>query len=212
MSAVVDAPAHGRRSMTRRCRLWTFAMVCAGALALTTAASAGRLSLSSGTFRATFTSFEVIPAGLPTHRCAVTLEGSLHSQTVAKVAGALVGQVTRGVVGSCGTGSITIEGLPWHLTYGAFAGTLPNITSVTTRLVGPRIRIRDGLGLTCTFVFSSESPLGGSFTRESGRALTALALSGSAPSPDCGISGTVAGTSSSLTALGSSSRVTLTLI
>jgi hypothetical protein len=199
--------------MTRRHRLSTLAFACAGALALTAVASAARLSLSSGTLRATFASFEVIPSGLPTARCALTLEGSLHSQTVAKVAGALIGQVTRGIVGTCGNGSITVEGLPWHITYGSFAGALPNITSVMTRLVGPRIRIRDsGLGLTCTFVFSGERPISGNLTREAGRALTTIALAGSAPSPDCGIGGSVSGTSTSLSALGSSSRVTLTLI
>jgi hypothetical protein len=46
-----------------------------------------------------------------TTRCQVTLEGSLHTRTIAKVQGALIGYITTARL-ACSSGSLTI--LPEH--------------------------------------------------------------------------------------------------
>jgi hypothetical protein len=92
--------------------------------------------------RLTWSAFEIIP-GTVTIRCPVTMEGSFHSQTLAKVARTLFGYVTRATVneGACTGGSARVlaESLPWHGQYLAFAGTLPVITRISIRVVGARI-------------------------------------------------------------------------
>lgn len=113
------------------------------ALALSTA-SASRLSTTNQNFRITWRSLEFAGEGA-TIRCPLTLEGSFHTRTIAKVERALVGAVNKANVNSanCTNGTIaTFNGveryngttspntLPWHLTYLGFTGTLPNITAV----------------------------------------------------------------------------------
>lgn len=108
-------------------------------------ASARNLSVSNRNIRATWARLEFEVGGGSTVICPVTLEGSFHSQTVAKVRNSLIGAVTRATVKqeSCegGTGAAfngvdryngttTPNTLPWHITYDSFAGTLPTITSV----------------------------------------------------------------------------------
>ena len=91
--------------------------------------SAGRLSVNTQNIRTTWSRLE-ISEGIVNYRCHVTLEGSLHSRTVAKVQGALVGSITRVVINPCATGTLSPTRLPWHLTYESFKGALPNITGV----------------------------------------------------------------------------------
>jgi hypothetical protein len=113
--------------------------------ALVSSASAGRLSNSSTTLRATWARMD-FTGGFGTVECEVTLEGSLHSRTIAKVARALIGNITAASVSSpCRRGGATIlrETLPWHVTYNSFAGTLPNITNILTDVVGASFRIRE---------------------------------------------------------------------
>lgn len=84
--------------------------------------------------------------------CSVTLEGSLHSSTISKVAGALIGFVNRATSPGCSGGRITVlqETLPWHVRYRSFVGSLPNVTSVGISLVGLSYQIREAGGfLTC---------------------------------------------------------------
>src|SRR5438270_3751470 len=104
------------------------ATVLLGALVGT--ASAARLSNSSTTFRATWTSAE-FSGGFGTPRCSLTLEGSLHSATIVKTRGSLVGYITRASVGPCVNGSATVltATLPWHVQYDSFTGTLPSIAT-----------------------------------------------------------------------------------
>lgn len=75
--------------------------------------------------------------------CSVTLNTTLHA-SVAKVADTLAGNANVTVsTGSCSNGNAGIlagrsratgpQG-PYHVTYQAFGGTLPNITSVTLRI------------------------------------------------------------------------------
>jgi hypothetical protein len=50
-------------------------------------ATAGRLSVSNRNIRVTFNNLEMTAERLGTDSCHVTLEGSLHSSTIAKTAG-----------------------------------------------------------------------------------------------------------------------------
>jgi hypothetical protein len=102
-------------------------------------ATAGRLSTSNTRFRVTWNQLRLgDEAGGLAQTCRVTLEGSFHSATIRKIAGTLIGAITKGIVDSnnCrGTNephrlTIQQETLPWHLTYESFSGTLPNITAI----------------------------------------------------------------------------------
>jgi hypothetical protein len=102
--------------------------------------TAGARSLSifpSQSFRTTFNDLE-FSVGEIRDDCRVTLEGSLHARTIAKVAGALVGYVTRVQTGQCSVTETRIltETLPWHIRYNSFSGTLPNITLLFVRVRG----------------------------------------------------------------------------
>jgi hypothetical protein len=116
-------------------------------------ASAGRLSVNSPTLRVTWASLELSNSariGSPL-RCPLTLEGSFHSRSIAKVARRLIGYISTARVGTCTGGSMTLhaESLPWHLTYESFAGTLPNITEITLLLTGMFFEINNGAA-TCS--------------------------------------------------------------
>lgn len=105
-------------------------------------ASARNLSTSDRLWRASWNSLEFV--GTVTIRCRVTLEGSFHSQTIAKVARSLIGSVTRVTVAHpCTNGEAWADNgtetqplgrapnrLPFHLTYENFTGRLPNIETI----------------------------------------------------------------------------------
>jgi hypothetical protein len=178
--------------------------------ALTSIASAARISSSSQTLRGTFARMN-FAGGFGTTECAVTLEGSLHSRSIAKVAGSLIGFITRIVLGACARGSATIlaASLPWHARYASFSGTLPNITSINDTITGSQFQIREPVfGVTC---LASGGTITGALTREAGGVITSATAGGRSPT-NCGIEGTISGTSSSLTVLGAATRVTTTLI
>jgi|SRR5215218_2560648 len=144
-------------------RLVIAALVATSAMAVFIgSASARNLSVSNQQFRTTYRSLEF--RGSLLVRCAVTLEGSFHTRTIAKVSGALIGYVTRANVkrpcasgeGFAFNGTETLNGvvlantLPWHISYQGFAGTLPSIASVRLGLSGARFRIRDPIfGILC---------------------------------------------------------------
>jgi hypothetical protein len=189
-----------------------FAVVVAAALlgALVATASAARLSSTSQTIRATFARVS-FAGGFGTNECALTLEGSFHSRTIAKTAGVLAGYVTSAILGSCirGRGTILTASLPWHTRYASFAGTLPNITAIAATITGPQWQIQEPVfGVTC---LASGGTLTATFNREAGGALTTIVLGGSSPT-NCGISGTLSGTSNAATVLGAATRITVTLI
>lgn len=204
--------------MIKHSKVW-FALLGATVIfgALVGTASANRLSVSNQNIRATWTSLELInsSAGVDV-RCPVTLEGSLHSATISKVAGALIGYINRATTGTCTGGAATVlqETLPWHNTYQGFTGTLPNITTINTTVVRPGFKVTAsffGIPVTCTYRTSNVS---GIYNREAGGALTSvrvegreLAAEGSGCSP-----GTLQGTSTTLTQAGTTTRITVTLI
>ena len=184
------------------------ATVLLGALAAT--ASAARLSSSSQTIRATFREVR-FTGGFGTTSCALTVEGSFHSRTIAKVVGSLTGAITRATLGACAQGSATIltASLPWGTRYESFTGTLPSITSIQAAATGPEFSIREPVfGITCLVAGGT---LRGIFNREAGGALTTTAVNGTVAT-NCGASGTLSGTSNSTTVLGAATRITVTLI
>lgn len=115
------------------------------------AASARNFELSTQRIRVTWSRLE-FGTSLFTLRCQATLEGSFHSRTVAKVAGTLIGAITRVNIKSesCGEIRTAVRALPWHITYEGFTGTLPNIASV--RLLLLRFLLDFIVfGLTCSY-------------------------------------------------------------
>jgi hypothetical protein len=103
-----------------------------------TTATARTLSIGpSQRFRETFNDIEFFIAETRGD-CRLTLEGSLHTRTMAKVAGALLGYITRVTAAECVAAMLT-ETLPWHVRYEGFSGTLPNITLLVVRV---RLAIR----------------------------------------------------------------------
>jgi hypothetical protein len=182
------------------------------------AASANRLSTSSTTFRVVWTSLEA-GSGAASVRCPVTIEGSMHATTMAKVAGALVGYVTSGAIGSssCSGGTATIdrEALPWHIRYRGFTGTLPNIASVSYGLVGAQVTANVS-GMLCTTRTTEANP-GIATSSISAGVATGVRLDEHAGIPLrgdlCELSGTysVAGTGA-ITVLGSTTPIAISLI
>ena len=134
--------------------------------AVVSTASAASLSTSNQNIRATWTSLEFEGTGTGLFiRCQVTLEGSFHSRTIAKVARSLIGAITKGQVKqeTCTNGrGATFNGveryngttspntLPWHLTYESFRAVngLPNIESI--RILLSRFRFGIELPGLCT--------------------------------------------------------------
>lgn len=109
-------------------------------------------------------------------------------------------------------GGTLANSLPWHVTYKAFAGTLPNITQLRILLVGVRFLVRIAT-LLCTYTENGQGidlllniALGrvASITAEPRPALTSA-------SPFCTASGGFSG-NGAYTVLGSTTRVTVDLI
>lgn len=150
--------------MTTRFKLVLAALTASFALAGTVStAGANRLSVSNVNKRIAWAplTWTLEGAGSKSIGCPITLESSLHSRTISKVRGALIGYVNRGTAasGSCTGGSVTIsqEALPVHLRYRSFSGTLPNITGISLDLIGLAIVI-DNEGNICTAVTTAANP------------------------------------------------------
>jgi hypothetical protein len=179
--------------------------------ALTGSASARTLSSSGQTFR---TAFRTVTwhGVFGDISCQVTLEGSLHSRTVAKVTTSLIGYITSAILGTCAEGTATIlrETLPWHVHYSGFTGTLPNITSIRAAVDGYSIRIREPFA-TCLFTSTHERPLIATFTREvATRTITSAELGGTIPT-NCGFTLTFSSTRDPVTTQ-EGATITVTLI
>jgi len=193
---------------------WALAFGCAIVFAFSAVASAGRLSYSSSTLRATFSRVD-FTGGFGTIECQVTLEGSYHSRSMAKLSESLIGLATRAVVGTCERGSATIlqETLPWHWTYESFRGTLPRIFGINLRLTAGRFRLREPFfGIQCIVIIDATEPILLIHTRDVGSGiLTSLELGGEAET-DCATPARIRGRSTNFTALNSIARITVTLI
>jgi hypothetical protein len=126
-------------------------------------ASARSFSVSEQSFRITWASLELGGSG-STVRCRLTLEGSFHTRTIAKVSRSLIGAITRVIFGHPCTGGeywadngteaeplgTAPNKLPWHLTYESFSGTLPAISVLNLLLSRVSFVLQATfLGLTC---------------------------------------------------------------
>jgi hypothetical protein len=160
-------------------RSYTTSLVLALAAAMLLAGgestvSARNFSLSSRTFRTTWASLQFMSIdGRTNVRCAVTMEGSFHSSTIAKVVEALVGYVTRAIVKRpCVGGTVwALNGdanevlggnvsntLPWHIKYDGFAGMLPDIRNVNLQIPEEAYLVRDTtFNLLCTYASARRS-------------------------------------------------------
>ena len=164
--------------------------------ALVGSARARNLSTTSQTVTATFSRVEFI-GGFNTVRCSFTMASSLHARTITKIPGALVGYVTAASVGGCDTGSATVLAgtLPWHMIYSGFTGALPNVTGFRVNVIGAGIRIREPTGFECLFFSTTATPLT-RLERIVATVLNLVSLGGTGPCS--GITGTISGTSNSL--------------
>lgn len=195
-------------------------LMAALTLAVATA-SANRLSYTSQTFRITWASLTFSESGgnFPIS-CPVTLEGSFHSRSMAKVRNTLAAFITRALVNSpaCSEGHATIlnESLPWHVTYQSFIGTLPSIIGVRHFLIGAAFQIEPGLGIVCLARSTTTSPAAGDASREAGGNITSLRPDSSLPIPvtgtNCPSAGIFSGSGEVYVQGSSSTRVRLTLI
>jgi hypothetical protein len=116
-------------------------MALSAALVLAVAAgvaSASRLSLSSQTFRVVYEPVEFPEPEGTVARCNLTLEGSFHSRTFAKVRASQVGYITSARTSSCVNfgAEMLAASLPWPIRYASFGGRLPTISSVTLEFTG----------------------------------------------------------------------------
>lgn len=133
-------------------------------------ASARSFSVDNQSIRAGFSNVRFTSPGGEAVDCHITLEGSLHSRTVGKVLGSLIGSITRAALGSCETGMFTIltETLPWNVRYSGFEGRLPEITSVIFHIVNAGLRFALPAGPTCLFRTEANEPLIGRLHFDSG--------------------------------------------
>ena len=173
--------------MRTRSKLLFVGLIAAiGLMAAVGTASANRLSVSSRTFTAIwrplrFTGF----GGAISVTCSVTISGSFHSATIAKVRGALIGHINRATLdnSTCAGGSATIlqASLPWHVRYDSFAGTLPNISRVRLGLVGAAFLLN--VGASCLYRSTAASPAFGNVLVGAGGAVTGLEAESGAAIP-----------------------------
>ncbi|HEV7773597.1 MAG TPA: hypothetical protein VGO48_09965 [Conexibacter sp.] len=151
-----------RLTMRHAPKLALAALFAAAALAgLVSSASARNLSSSSESFRVVWNPL-TFEDGTLAIRCVITLEGTFHSRTIAKVDGALMGYITRATVrhgctepfsifsadawtyngSEVSLGATLANSLPWHVTYKGFSGTLPNIGRIRILTHGVRFVFR----------------------------------------------------------------------
>ena len=147
--------------------------------------------------------------------CPMHAEGSFHARTYAKRASALLGYITQATFSPCSEQSATIlrEALPWHIRYLAFAGVLPNILNIRYNFIGVSLRVREAFGLTCLARSTEARPAIVTTNRDvSSRTITTATITGTVPTDCFGAEGTVSSEPVEWFLLGSSSRVTITLI
>jgi hypothetical protein len=207
-------------------RLGLISLTAALLLAMAiSAASARSLEVSNQNIRVTWSSLEYA-SSLVTIRCRVTLEGSFHTRTMAKVARSLVGAITRAPIDNtnCTNGQASNQGLPWHMTFESFTGTLPNITGVQILIARFLLEIARPaeLAITCTYGTATDNGTGSAGVTAGTRAVTNLVpVSGRnianllrGTSAFCPSTGTLIGSASDgrVTVLNSAGLVTVRLI
>ncbi|HEV7774718.1 MAG TPA: hypothetical protein VGO48_15665 [Conexibacter sp.] len=180
--------------------------------ALVSSASAGRLSHSANTLNATYARMD-FRGGLGTLECEVILNNTLHTRTITKTRLLLMGYITAANVNRCARGSATLlrETLPWHVRYDSFAGTLPNITSIVTRVIGFSFRFTEPVfRISCLLRTTPEQPLIQSYNLTGGT-ITSATVGGSIPCNPGAITFSFSGSTTAVAEAGGA-RVTVTLI
>ncbi|HEX7291738.1 MAG TPA: hypothetical protein VF250_11495 [Conexibacter sp.] len=190
------------------------AIVCLGTLVST--ATARNFSTTSQTWRATYRSLEIRRiAEVEAVRCPLTIEGSFHSRTFAKSVGALIGYITRAVVGTCEFGSATILPLtlPWHIQYASFSGILgARITSIRANMVNFGMNVREAF-TTCLFRSTATEPVAWTLSFPFGIVSGNLEGEIANTAGECFFETTrVTGASTSIGVLNAATRITITLI
>lgn len=177
--------------------------------ALVSSASARNLSVSSQTIKASFSRVS-FSGGFGITECIVSLEGSLHTRTTAKVEGSLIGFINRASLGACSRGTATIlqASLPWHVKYVGFAGTLPNITQLYTEVTGSAFQIREPVfQITCLASGGIPEIVYNVINRE----LVSAEIFGTSPT-SCGSEGELTSSLGVVTAGNNRTRIRITLI
>jgi hypothetical protein len=131
--------------------------------------------------------WEISSPEIVTYRCRLTLEGSFHSRSIAKIAESLIGYVNSATLGECPINDTRVlrETLPWHIRYRSFAGTLPSIVEFTTVIVGFAMSIREPFGVRCLGRSTATEPVFFRWTREAGGRWREAGLSGSITTANC---------------------------
>jgi hypothetical protein len=173
-----------RRSLQLAFAALTAALLLASAVATT---SARNFSVTNQNIRATWSSLE-FSSSLVTTRCQVTLEGSFHTRTVAKVQRTLIGAVTRvSIKRPCTNGEAWAANgleshprlgrlnntLPWGITYEGFGGRLPTIESILILARRARYVIHSAFNTLCLYGTETDNITGRS-SREPAGAITSL--------------------------------------
>jgi len=209
--------------MHTRSKLALAGLTAALVMGLAAGSDANRLSVSSRTFRVTWTKLSFFSEGgiiNPTLECPVTFEGSLHSSVITKTAGSLSGYVTKAIIGSaaCTGGHATIlqEKLPWHLTYEGFTGGLPRITGFILAVHTTAFLIETG-GLLCLYQENGTARSRVTVNISGGVATsithdTTIRLPKFSGSSFCPSEGGLEGNSNQPTVLGSTTTITIRLI
>ena len=178
-------------------------------------ASARNFSISTQFLSATFRRVTISTA-FGNIICEIVAEGSFHRRTTAKRVGSLVGYVTSAAFGAsgCETGTATIlrETLPWHIRYLGFAGTLPNISRIIANIVRSAVRVEPGAGIRCLGVGTEANPTIVTFNREVVTSVVTTATVGGTVPTDCSVNGTFSSDAAPIFLLGTTNRLTLTLI
>lgn len=171
--------------MLTRSRLLLGALLLAVTLgAMASAALGQRLSVSNRNIRVVWETF-AFTSSAGSVVCGVTMEGSLHANTITKTRGSLVGYITRVPTPSgCLFEDHAIPlpaSLPWHIRYDSFNGTLPAITGIRFALVNASIRVELN-GFSCLFRSTEANPVY-SIGNRIGGILTTLRMDSSASIP-----------------------------
>lgn len=150
------------------------------AIALTAAlgtATANRLRISEQEIEAIWQPLTFTTGGSVNVRCNVTLLGRLHSSTIIKAEGSLIGYVNHVRVQRPCTGGTAWayngeevnealggtlgNSLPWHIVFDGFGGSLPNISTINIWFLGARFLTRAtilGITLLCSYGTSGTQP------------------------------------------------------
>jgi hypothetical protein len=208
-------------------RLYTKLFV--GALAATalfaslaTSASARNISISNRNIRTVFTPLVLDPSIGGNISCTVTLEGTFHSNTIAKVANSLIGYITRASVDTpnCvqaegnSRALVRQESLPWHIRYRSFEGALPNVT-LRIQLINAGFDLLGTPVGTCRYTASPLGIIGGASGGNIGGTSTTLAAENGvvipSSTPFCP-SGQFSSAPTPVTLLGTTTAITVRLI